>query len=74
VLRDPGKTVLDLAVTVALGGGRLADVSGLRAEPAPARPGLGSWRTWNCGTAAGPGTTFTNLEYRERELPSHQNR
>jgi DDE family transposase len=33
-VHDPGKTVLDLAVAVALGGDCLADVSVLRAEPA----------------------------------------
>jgi hypothetical protein len=33
-VHDPGKTMLDLAVTVALGGDCLADVSVLRAEPA----------------------------------------
>jgi hypothetical protein len=33
-VHDPGKIVLDLAVTVALGGDCLADISMLRAEPA----------------------------------------
>jgi Transposase DDE domain group 1 len=33
-VHDPGKTVLDLAVAVALGGDCLADAGVLRAEPA----------------------------------------
>ena len=32
-VHDPGKTVLDLAVTIALGGDCLADVAALRAQP-----------------------------------------
>src|SRR4051794_41900424 len=32
-VHDPGKTVLDLAVAVALGGDCLADIAGLRAQP-----------------------------------------
>ena len=32
-VHDPGKTVLDLAVTIALGGDCLADVAVLRAQP-----------------------------------------
>ncbi len=32
-VHDPGKVVLDLAVTLALGGDCLADVAVLRAEP-----------------------------------------
>jgi len=32
-VHDPAKVVLDLAVTLALGGDRLADVAVLRAEP-----------------------------------------
>jgi Transposase DDE domain group 1 len=39
-VHDPGKTVLDLAVAVALGGDCLADVSVLRAEAAL----FGRWR------------------------------
>ena len=32
-VHDPGKTVLDLAVTIALGGDCLADVAVVRAQP-----------------------------------------